>query len=66
MCKTHTHICAPLSRAVRHAYSLIICDDILSLYYLHALTTASDVKNYTFLHLNNSDYSHTPCVSLVQ
>lgn len=39
-----------------HTHNLVISYDIHSFHYLHTLTNLSDVKNYTFIHLNNSDY----------
>lgn len=36
--------------------NFVISCDILGLHYLHTLTNLSDVKNYTFIHLNNSDH----------
>lgn len=39
-----------------HTHNLVIFYDIPGLHYLHTLTNLSDVKNYTFIHLNNSDY----------
>ena len=54
MCLSHTYIWTPTLPTQTHI--LVISYDIPSLHYLHTLTNLSDVKNYTFIHLNNSDY----------
>lgn len=60
---THTQSHVPVTQTTMHmnptlashTHNHVIFYNIFSLHYLQTLTNLSDVKNYTFIHLNNSD-----------